>query len=140
MPTAVEPFVPSRHVPYEDLPLDDPPRELSCGGDFADPQLNAEMRRFLWRDIVRFVSYATNAVTFVIVIAVAFQSDAPVSTNTIVAVGPCVVCSAIEAIFFFPRWLAREPYTPLVRIAASVLMNAATEGARVDAGGAFAEA
>ena len=61
MPKAIRPFAASRTVDYESLPVDDPPRALSCGGDFAYPGLDDEMRRFLWRDVVPVVMYAVCA-------------------------------------------------------------------------------
>ena len=115
MPHAVEPFVPSRHVPYEDLPLDDPPRELSCGGDFADPQLDQEMRRFLFRDLVRFVMYASNAVNSTLIVLLTF-STLPV----VLSIAFSATAAVVEGIFFFTS-LSKKPWAPTVRLVCTVV-------------------
>jgi hypothetical protein len=48
---ALQVFVPSRGIAWSELPAS-PDRSLSCAGDFADPALNVELRRFLLRDIL----------------------------------------------------------------------------------------
>eukprot|EP00672_Neobodo_designis_P018884 CAMPEP_0174848822 /NCGR_PEP_ID=MMETSP1114-20130205/13751_1 /TAXON_ID=312471 /ORGANISM="Neobodo designis, Strain CCAP 1951/1" /LENGTH=93 /DNA_ID=CAMNT_0016083127 /DNA_START=179 /DNA_END=457 /DNA_ORIENTATION=- len=72
MPNAVRAFTASPFVEYETMAIDPPAENLSCGGDFADPGLDDEMRRFLWRDVVPPVLYVVCAVNPLIHIVMAF--------------------------------------------------------------------